>query len=687
MKIVTAVADGLGTVDYSSEHIAPSMLPDVVIDGASWRHVPMSSIGPHRVPNQEQLVVHNRLQAAKAYVRANHLDRFEGAPAQARLGLICAGKTYTDVIQALTDLGHGHHQLARLGIRILKLAMTYPLVEDTLLDFATSVDEILVIEEKRPFVEAQARAILHEAGQLVRVLGKRDRTSLPLVPIVGELGSDVIAEILTRVMPELAPKSVGVNAKIIPLVAAVPTPSRAPAYCSGCPHNRSTVVPDGALAGGGIGCHGITYFEARQREVLLLPPPPMGAEGVSWIGLAPFVKEPHLIQNLGDGTYCHSGSLAIRACVAAGTNITFKILYNAAVAMTGGQPVAGLRSVPELTRVLQAEGVAKVVVCASEPHAYGRQAHWAPGVDIRSRDDLQQVQDELRKVAGVSVLIYDQRCATEARRLRKRGRLPTPPERVVINTAVCEGCGDCVVKSNCTSVQPVATEFGEKKRIDDLSCNRDYTCLEGECPSFVTLTPVQHSSGRPEKTSQPQRPQLPAGELPRPKTALLQQQFGIYFTSIGGTGVVTANRLLAWAAEASGLVTTGMNQTGLAQKGGAVVSHLRLAKSRSALGAATIGTRGADLYLSSDMFQAAAANHLERLKPGCSFAVIESSLTPTADMVQAGNLAANGPQLQQAVADRVAADRLVFIEAKRIAEVVLLTRSWPMSFCWAQPFS
>jgi indolepyruvate ferredoxin oxidoreductase len=470
----------------------------------------------------------------------------------------------------------------------------------------------------------------------------------------------------------------------------VPLPARAPGFCSGCPHNRSTVFPDDALVGGGVGCHGIMYFEARHAGMSALPPTPMGAEGVPWIGLAPFVEQPHLIQNLGDGTLSHSGTLAIRASVAAGVNVTYKILYNAAVAMTGGQDVVGLMDVPTMTRALHAEGVSRIEVCAAEPKRYGRRARWAPGVRVHGRDDLDSVQDSLRSQPGVSVIIYDQQCAAEARRLRKRGEQPTPPARVVINESVCEGCGDCSRKRNCLSVQPVQTEFGEKRQIHDPSCNRDYTCLEGDCPSFVTITPTRSRAwsrlpwsrhGRSSLASYSTSGNsgggkstgggvdLPSGDLPLPVKAELGDQFGVYFTGIGGTGVVTANRVIATAAEAAGLVVGGMDQTGLSQKAGAVVSHLHLAADRAALGSAAVTS--ADLYLSGDLLQAASANHLAKIRRGRTAAIVDGTLTPTASMLQGGAEPPDAATLSAAITEAAGADRTHVIDSQRIAERLL----------------
>lgn len=661
LKIVTAVADGIGTVDTDLARHHPAE-PHITIAGRTWTHRPQATIGPHAVTGQEELINEHRLRAARAYARHNGLDRTVG-PDTAELGIVCAGATYFDVMQALSERGVRSADLAAAGVRILRLGMTYPLVEETVVEFADSVRRLLVVEEKRPFVETQLRAVLHEARHRIPVLGKRDRDGAPLVPGSGVLDPKAVGDILDRVLPALRPATP--PRLDLPLLV---TPARAPAYCSGCPHNRSTVVPEDALVGGGVGCHGIMYFEARNRDLTTLPPTPMGAEGVPWIGLSPFVAAPHLIQNLGDGTLTHSGILAVRASVAAGTDITFKILYNAAVAMTGGQEVTGLQDVPALTRALQAEGVREIVVCAEDPGRYGRRARWAPGVEVLGRDRLAEVQQRLRTVPGVTVIIYDQRCAAEARRLRKRGLLPEPPRRVVINEAVCEGCGDCGTKSNCLSVLPVDTEFGTKRRIHDSSCNRDYTCLDGDCPSFVTIEPK--AAGRRRKRAPRERPRLPAGSLPEPVPPAVGERYSIYFTGIGGTGIVTANRILVRAAEAAGWVVGGMDQTGLSQKAGAVVSHLHLAADRAGLSAAAVSGGGADLYLSGDILQAATAEHLAKARAGQAVAVVDRTVTPTAAMLQSHTPAPDVAALEAAIADRIGAPRTSVIDARRVAERV-----------------
>jgi indolepyruvate ferredoxin oxidoreductase len=671
LKVVTAVADGIATVATGLERHDPAEPVDLTIHGKPWRHRILTTVGAHAVADQEMLVVHDRLIAARAYARHNRIDRCTGAAPGTRLGIVCAGKTYFDLLQAFGDLGLGPEDLPDLGVRILKLGMTYPLEEETVVDFAGSAEELLVIEEKRPFVETQLRAVLHEAGSSVPVSGKRDRCGRALVPEAGELDAASVVSVLRRTVPGLERREPGPSPRAgIPLG---PVAARPPGFCSGCPHNRSTVFPEGALVGGGVGCHGIMYFEARNAGMKSMPPTPMGAEGVPWIGLAPFVDERHLIQNLGDGTLSHSGTLAIRASVAAGVNITFKILYNSAVAMTGGQDVTGLIDVPAVTRALEAEGVRRTVVCAEDPKHYGPAARWAKGVVVVGREELPARQEELRSVPGVTVIVYDQRCAAEARRLRRRGLLEEPAQRVVINEAVCEGCGDCSAKSNCLSVLPLPTEFGVKRQIHDPSCNRDFTCLEGDCPSFVTITARRRwrTSGPPPRQEVHGRHRLPGGVLPAPRLPAVERQYGIYLTGIGGTGVVTANRILASAAAAAGLVVGGMDQTGLSQKAGAVVSHLHLVRQGVGHGAATVSSGGANLYLSSDILQAAGEKHLEKVWPGRSIAVVDPDLTPTTPMLQGSLAPPDVLVLKQAIVERVGRDRVAFVEAHRMSELLL----------------
>ncbi|HEX4291596.1 MAG TPA: DUF6537 domain-containing protein, partial [Trebonia sp.] len=412
----------------------------------------------------------------------------------------------------------------------------------------------------------------------------------------------------------------------------------------------------------------------------------MGGEGAQWVGAQPFLEQDHGFQNIGDGTLFHSGWLGIRFAVAAGTRITFKLLYNGAVAMTGGQSAPGTMAVPELIRGLKAEGVGKVIVTVEDPATY-RRGTLPKGTEVWHRDRILEAQRLLAAESGVTVLLYDQACAAELRRARKRGRAPTPTRRVVINSRVCEGCGDCGVKSNCLSVLPLTTEFGEKRQIHDPSCNRDYTCLEGDCPSFVTIKPRTRGKRRTRAADSPQattsttpttpttsatsaRPALPSGSLPVPTPPAPVRRYGIYFTGIGGTGVVTANRIIATAAENAGFAIGGVDQTGLSQKAGAVVSHLHLARSRADLGIATVGTEDADLYLSGDILQAASAKHLAKVRFGATRAVVDPQVTPTSNMLQSDQAAPGTASLEAVITEATGDGRAVFVDAKRVAEAV-----------------
>jgi len=657
VRIVTAVADGVASVDTGLDRF-PSGDPEVLVGGRPWRHEPAGQI---LRPDLEELWLDRRLRAAQGWVAARGLDRIEGAEGHARLGIVCAGKTYRDLLGALEA---GGATPGGMGVRILKLAMTHPIAPASVLDLAASVDEILVVEEKRPFIEQQVRAMLQEAGNPTPVRGKRDGAGASLVPVAGELTADRLAPVLARVLPELAePRPAPVRLPLLEL------PGRPPAFCSGCPHNRSTVVPVGSVTGGGVGCHGMIHFEPRHADETFVPPTPMGAEGAHWIGLAPFVGDRHLFQNLGDGTFSHSGSLAIRACVAAGVHITFKLLYNSAVAMTGGQDVAGLMDVPALTRSLAAEGVGAIAVCTDDVGRYGRHAAFAPGVSVRPREDVVAVQEELRRHPGVSVLVYDQRCAAEARRLRKRGLLETPPAQVVINQAVCEGCGDCSRVSNCLSVLPVDTEFGERREIHQSSCNRDYSCLEGDCPSFVTLLPARRGHPGAEVQGRVARP---PHDLPTPAVPPLTGRFSIYVTGIGGTGIVTANRLLARAAVIAGHAVQGVDQTGLSQKAGAVVSHLHIAPAGSDVTTATVAAADADLYLSGDILQAASPVHLAKVSRGRTLAVVDAAFMPTGSMRQTDGTV-DRARLASALGDAVGEERLLLAGSTSLAETVFGT--------------
>ena len=652
-KVVTDVAD-------SHEIVAAEPVPDPVIPDFTWRGRPWK---PTRKPGVdlkgttaiEAEVLQGRLRAAAAYAAANGLDRIEGA-ADAAVGLVAAGRTYLELREALDRLGLDDEALARRGVRLLRLALIHPLDGDRIREFASGLREIVVVEEKRAFIETQIRDVLYDAAERPAVYGKNGPDGAGLVPADGGLDADRLTGALARFLADrLGDEHVDLRDPVLrPRKPAINLlgPARTPYFCSGCPHNRSTVVPDGSIAASGIGCHVMTVFQDRSIGTTQ-----MGGEGAMWVGAAPFSETGHMFQNLGDGTFFHSGSLAVRQAVAAGTNITFKILYNAAVAMTGGQDADGGSDPAAITRMLHAEGVAKIVVVADDPSRYPRGTDWAPGVRVRHRDDLDAVQRELREVPGVTVLLYDQACAAETRRKRKRGLAPDPQTRVLINEAVCEGCGDCGVKSNCLSVEPVETEFGRKTQINQTSCNKDYSCVDGDCPSFLTVIPG-------EKKTRPPLPEI--GELDEPGTR--PEAADVLLVGIGGTGVVTVNQVLATAALIDGRHARALDQTGLSQKAGAVVSHLRIGDAdRDRPG--MVGAGGADAYLVFDSLAGTSEANLRRCAPGRTAAVVSTSEVPTGQMIT-DTAAALPPSasLVARIAERTDRDRLVALDALALAE-------------------
>nr|BFE57779.1 indolepyruvate ferredoxin oxidoreductase family protein [Dactylosporangium thailandense] len=665
LKVVTNVADSVGSVNLAPDRLS-LLRPALEIDGEPWEHRQRLDMVPTILVDRERDLLERRHLAAVAFAAANGLNRIEGATAgSARIGIVAAGKTYYDVRQVLTDAGLDDAGLRERGIRLLKLGMIYPLDPAVVERFADGLEHIVVVEEKRDFIESAIRGALYPTPHRPVVVGKRDRAGRLLVPAHGELGVDRLKPILRRELglPEPVRAAAPSRGPI-----ALPLLTRTSAYCSGCPHNRSTVLPAGAVIGGGVGCHGMFYFDPRLASNEKLPVVPMGSEGVPWIGISPFASTGHVFQNLGDGTFSHSGLLAVRACVAAGVNITFKILFNGYVAMTGGQPIAGGMPVPALTRELAAEGVKRIVVVADDPSRYRGVRDLAPGTVVRPRDELMAAQEQLAAVDGVTVLVYDQVCAAEARRMRRSGRLPRPERRVIIDERVCEGCGDCGVKSNCLSVQPVDTELGRKTRIHQTSCNSDFSCLDGDCPSFVTVRSAAPATRRPPR---PRRaaPDEPLAE-PAGKASIGARTYGIYLVGIGGTGVVTVNQVLATAALLDGLHTAGLDQTGMSQKAGAVVSHLQLGAAPVDARTAAVSDGQADLYLVFDALSGAAPQHLARTDPQRTVAVVASSLTPTSAVVTnpAKALPPAGELLERI---RAAAGRTTAVDAAGLSRTLL----------------
>ncbi|MEZ5847244.1 MAG: indolepyruvate ferredoxin oxidoreductase family protein [Geminicoccaceae bacterium] len=539
-----------------------------------------------------------KMEAARAFARTNRIDRVTMGNSDARIGVVSCGKSYLDLLAALDLLGIDDVRARALGLRVYKVGMVFPLEPQMLEEALRGLDKVIVVEEKRGLVESQAKELLYSSDVRPVIIGKQDELGAPLFPSHGALDTNMIALELGRRLlaindedSELRSRCTRIETLMRAHEGFTPAMVRMPWFCPGCPHNTSTRLPEGSQAMAGIGCHTMTIWMDRETFGFTQ----MGGEGASWTGEAPFSKTPHLFQNMGDGTYFHSGSLAIRAAVASGANITYKLLYNDAVAMTGGQKMeTGNLTVPRICRLIEAEGVEEIVVVTDEPDKYPTDS----GFRIHHRDELMQVQERLRGVEGVTVLIYDQTCAAEKRRRRKRGRMVDPDRRAFINELVCEGCGDCGVQSNCVAIQPLETEFGRKRRIDQSACNKDFSCIRGFCPSFVTV-----HGGRLRKPGR-----LPAdgmGELPEPVIPALDRTMGILVVGIGGTGVVTIAALIGMAAHIENKGVLGLDMIGLAQKGGAVVSHLKLAPTPGQVGTARIAHGGADLVIAADLVVAA----------------------------------------------------------------------------------
>ena len=605
--------------------------------------------------------------AILAFARANKLDRIitSGGP-NPKLGIITAGKSYLDVRQAMDDLGIDEVRANALGIRLYKVGMTWPLEPEGVLKFAQGLDLILVVEEKRSLIETQVKEQLYDLPERPRVLGKKDENDQWLFSAKSALDpTDIAIKLGERLIRYGAGDDIKEKVADLkrlrgnrPETAEAIT--RIPYFCPGCPHNSSTVVPQGSRAYAGIGCHYMAHWMDRNTEGFTQ----MGGEGTNWIGEAPFSNTEHVFQNLGDGTYIHSGSLAIRAARAAGVNMTFKILYNDAVAMTGGQTLDGGMTVSMILRQVLAEGVEKVVVVTDEPHKYP--AGFIPhGVPVYDRRDLQKVQTELREVPGVSVLLYDQTCAAEKRRRRKRGLFPDPDKRVFINAAVCEGCGDCGVKSNCVAVVPRETELGTKRAIDQSACNKDFSCLNGFCPSFVTVNGA--------KIRKAKRPVGETGvstmlaSLPEPKMPSLDQPYTMLVTGVGGTGVVTVSALLGQAAHLEGKGFGSIDMTGLAQKGGAVACHMRVAKDVEQIHAIRAGVAGADLVLGCDLVVTASNKVLETIKPDHTAVVYSDYEMSTAEFTRKADLRIPGAALRHAIAERAGKAPVHHIDAQTAA--------------------
>ena len=665
-KCVTNLCDGGATVRLSPQS------PRIVVPELEGFAKPQSFIffAPGSIELERHLY-EERFPAVFAYARANDLNPITQRGRRDRLGIVAGGKAYTDLVQALRDLGLGDAQLSEMGVRLLKLGLIYPLEPTVVREFAEGLDEIVVVEEKRDLIEAQLRSVLYDQPARPRVTGKRDADGRPWFPYHGELDADAVAERLGPRLVELgagqpAQRRLAEMAEIRGRHYQVFT-RRTPNYCPGCPHSRSTVALDGELVGGGIGCHGMAPM-MTQDERKTINAAPMGAEGSAFIGVAPFVDTAHFIQNVGDGTFFHSASQSLRACVAAGINITFKLLYNWHVAMTGGQDVVGANDVVTLTRYLETEGVARTIIVSEQPESY-RGARFAANTSLWPRERYEDAVRELRAVPGTTVLLFDQECAAEKRRARKRGKLPEPAKYVFINEDVCEGCGDCGDVSNCMSVQPVDTEFGRKTQIHQSSCNKDYSCTRGDCPSFLTVY-TQHGLVRRDASK------LEEDAVPEPSQRVEVPSGGyrVYMPGIGGTGVVTANQVLAYAAMIEGRTVHSLDQTGLAQKGGAVLSSLVILPSAEEAPSHVsnkVGIGQAHLMLALDPLGAVTEINADRMSPQRTTVVADSSVQPTAEVVRHVELLMPGRSALQRAADHWSrSEDNVWVDAGKTAEAI-----------------
>ncbi|MCZ8235667.1 MAG: indolepyruvate ferredoxin oxidoreductase family protein [Inhella sp.] len=714
MKTIQEIVESGATVDVSPDRVNIVLPTDFEMPPGGvhirWPDPPL---------DQEARMMDFKWYAALAYVRANRLNYnvIEGPNGGQgdRFGLIASGKAYNDTVQALHDLGLDTDTCRRLGIRLHKVNVVWPLEATITRDFATGLQEILVVEEKRQVIEYQLKEELYNWRPDVRpnVMGKFEESegdmsggewNRPnpsdrwLLRAQADLTPAIIARAITKrlkklgvdadVMARLDARMAVIEAKDRALndeVSVAGGAERVPWFCSGCPHNTSTRVPEGSRAVAGIGCHYmVSWMPGRNTSTFTQ----MGGEGVPWVGQQPFTTEKHIFTNLGDGTYFHSGILAIRQSIAAGVNITYKILYTDAVAMTGGQQVGERpegHSVLQIMQSVLSEGVAKLVIVTDQPEKYTGVV-LAPGVTVHHRDELDAIQREFREIPGVTAIIYDQTCATEKRRRRKRGKMATSDKRVVINELVCEGCGDCGVQSNCLSIEPLETEFGRKRQINQNSCNQDFSCVKGFCPSFVTVEGGTLKKAQAKKASPTDNALL--GELPHPTLPGCEEAWGIVVAGVGGTGVITIGQLLGMAAHLEGKGVVTQDAAGLAQKGGSTWSHIQIANTQDAIHCTKVGTAEADLVIACDGIVAANKATLQVMRPGRTYVALNTHRSPTATFVLNADWQHPGGACETALAHAVGEDLLGKFDAEEVAVKLLgdsiYTNPLMMGFAWQQ---
>jgi indolepyruvate ferredoxin oxidoreductase len=689
LKIVTNVADGTGNAEVVPDRVRP-VIPTLELDGRPF--VPHMNLAMNVRPEaleMEYTLYNARLEMARRYARENNLNRVVIPNPNAWLGIITSGKTYHDLRQAFIEMGLDDEALRRYGIRVLKMGMLFPMEPTVVRDFANGLEEILVIEEKRPFLELFAKETLYGRANAPRIVGKLDEQEEPLLPYHGEFESDIIMRALVkRISQKARVESAEAWLKRLDEIhsrSKVVTLARPAWFCSGCPHNTSTQPLQGSFVSAGIGCHTMAMW--MNRNVVMGTH--MGAEGAQWIGMAPFTEVPHIFQNIGDGTYFHSGSLAMNYTAASpGVNITYKLLYNSHVSMTGGQEAMGNVPVPNVVSNLLASGAKRVIVTTDDIERY-KGVGLPAGGEVWHRDRVMEAQAVLAHTKGTTVLVHDQECAAELRRLRGRGKRPDPATRVVINERVCEGCGDCGVKSNCVSVEAIDTEFGDKRRIHQPSCNKDYSCVRGFCPSFMTITPAEDVQKKwktskvpgvdrslpgqaepPLKASPKKVRRMPTldREIPEPTFKVRGDEFSVHIMGIGGTGSVTVASTIGQAAMIDGKFSVGLDQTGLAQKGGPVISDIKLSAKRFE-GSNKISDGSADLYLGFDILNTSDQKNLDKCHPDRTIAVVSTGKAQTGQM--AADRTVRFPEvraLTRAIDNVTRASENIYLDGQAMAE-------------------
>src|ERR1700748_618320 len=629
MKVITETVATTAEIDLTDE-----MTPFVIPTDFEMPPGGLNLRWPDDRFEQDRRLQDYKGFAAIAFARANKVNRITMDSPNARYGIRASGKSYEDIRQALRELGITPEVAAQIGLRLYKIGIPWRLEPEGVHQFAVGLEEIFIVEERREIVENQVKQVLFNWRDDVRprIVGKMDDHDKRFLTFAAELSVSSLASSLTERLlrldlnPEiknmLRAKADWFNGREATQVQAVAPISRTPYFCSGCPHNTSTKVPEGSCAFAGIGCHFMALWMDRSTETFTH----MGGEGVPWVGVAPFTKEEHVFAHIGDGTYFHSGSLAIRQAVASGANIPYKVLYNDATAMTGGQHVDGELSPQQITFQLHAEGIRQVYLVSENPQLYPA-SDIASGVITRHRDELDAVMKECRAIKGTSAIVFVQTCAAEKRRRRKRGLMEDPARRVMINPAVCEGCGDCSVQSNCTGGEPLETEMGRKRTINQSSCKKDYSCLKGFCPSFVTV-----DGGKPRRRAPAELGDI--GDLPDPASSpSLENPYNIAVAGVGGTGVLTIGALLGMAAHIEGKASMILDMSGLAQKGGAVLSHVRLSEHTADVTCSRIVTGTADLVMAADEVVAVSKDMMSLCESSRTTGVINSHVIPTADFI------------------------------------------------------